>query len=295
MNRRSASATENGLYYALLFATAAHGAMILGLDFDMPAHPPLEPEQSLEITVVRPQQPAKPPEKAQFLADASQEGSGNIEEVAKPTVNPALQAPATVQTALHNQTDPSPPPQPERPEPMAEEPRIAAEKPEAKTPKTDPGESSRRPRVTAQELLANMQKEIASLTAELDQKTRLYAQRPKRKAINASTREHKYAAYLESWRRKVEYVGNLNYPDDARRHKIYGDLILHVAVKANGSVEQIRVIRSSGHSVLDDAAVGIVRLAAPFAPFPPDIKKEVDVLDITRTWQFLRGDRLGSR
>lgn len=294
MSQGSTSTLDNNLYYALLFATAVHGAMILGVDFDVPSPPPREPEQSLEITVVRPQ-PTKPPEEAQFLAETSQEGSGNIEEVAKPTVNPALEAPATIQTALHNQTEPAPPPQPERPEPASEEPKIAAEKPKAQAPKKAPGENSRRPRVTAQQLLANMQKEIDSLTAELDHKTRLYAKRPKRKAVNAATREHKYASYLEAWRRKVEYVGNLNYPDEARRHRIYGDLILHVAVRADGSVEQIRVIRSSGQPVLDDAAVSIVRLAGPFAPFPPDIKKEVDVLDITRTWQFLRGDRLGSR
>ena len=145
------------------------------------------------------------------------------------------------------------------------------------------------------DVLANMKREIEDLTAELDRKTRRYAQRPRRKAISAATREHKYATYLEAWRRKVEYVGNLNYPDEARRHRIYGDLILHVAVRANGAVDQIRVVRSSGHSVLDEAAVSIVELAAPFAPFPDNIKSEVDILDITRTWQFLRGDRLGSR
>ena len=132
-----------------------------------------------------------------------------------------------------------------------------------------------------------------SLTAELDRKTQLYAKRPRRKGINAATREHKYAAYLETWRRKVEYVGNLNYPAEARDRKIYGDLILHVAVRPNGSVEQIRVVRSSGQPVLDDAAVNIVKLAAPFAPFPPDIAAETDVLDITRTWQFQRNNRLG--
>jgi protein TonB len=92
----------------------------------------------------------------------------------------------------------------------------------------------------------------------------------------------------------VERVGNLNYPDEAKRMKLYGDLLLHVSLRADGSVKQIRVVRSSGHKVLDDAAVRIVRLASPFAPFPAEIRKEVDILDITRTWQFLSSNRLFS-
>ena len=91
----------------------------------------------------------------------------------------------------------------------------------------------------------------------------------------------------------LERIGNLNYPEEAKRHKLYGTLILHVAVRADGSVERIRVLRSSGFDVLDQAAVSIVELAAPFAPLPPDIKAETDILDITRTWQFLRSNRLG--
>ena len=295
MNGTSTLSRDNLLYYTLLIATALHGLLLLGLGFDLPDPEAVEPEQSLEITVVRPR-PAEPPEEAQLLAEANQEGSGNIEEVAKPTVNPAVEAPATVQTALRNQTEPAPPPEPDRPEPVNEEPEISAPEPQQeKKTKAEPGEAAPHPRLTAAQLLANMEREIKSLTAEIDRKTALYAKRPRRKAINAATREHKYAAYLEAWRRKVEYVGNLNYPDEARRRKLYGDLILHVAVRSDGSVERLRVVRSSGHSVLDEAAMNIVRLAAPFAPFPPGLKEEVDILDITRTWQFQRGNRLGSR
>jgi protein TonB len=98
---------------------------------------------------------------------------------------------------------------------------------------------------------------------------------------------------MEAWRRKVENIGNLNYPEEARRKKLYGNLLLHVAVRSDGSVERVRLLKSSGHKLLDDAAINIVKLAAPYAPFPPDIRKEVDVLDITRTWQFLNSNRLG--
>jgi protein TonB len=92
---------------------------------------------------------------------------------------------------------------------------------------------------------------------------------------------------MEAWRAKVERVGNLNYPDDARKRQLSGSLILDVALNPDGSVNQITVRQSSGHKILDDAADRIVRLAAPFAPFPDDIRAETDILHITRTWQFL--------
>lgn len=142
-------------------------------------------------------------------------------------------------------------------------------------------------------ILASRSNEIAALAARIEARANAYASQPRRKAISTATRDYKYAAYLDGWRRKVERIGNLNYPDEAKRHKMYGSLILHVAVRADGSVERVRVLRSSGYDVLDAAAIRIVELAAPYAPFPPSIRAETDVLDITRTWQFLRGDRIG--
>ncbi|MGA7981418.1 MAG: energy transducer TonB, partial [Chromatiaceae bacterium] len=149
------------------------------------------------------------------------------------------------------------------------------------------------PAISAGQILASRSLEIAKLTARIEETGTAYANRPRRKAISASTREYKYATYLEAWRRKVERIGNLNYPEEAKRRSLYGNLILHVAVRADGSLEQVRVVRSSGFDVLDEAAVRIVKLAAPFAPLPPNIRAETDILDITRTWQFLSSNRLG--
>ena len=92
--------------------------------------------------------------------------------------------------------------------------------------------------------------------------------------------------YLESWRRKVERIGKLNYPDQARARRLYGSLRLLVAIEGDGTLRDVRVIDSSGHKVLDEAAMRIVRLAAPYAPFPPGMRKQTDVLEIVRTWQF---------
>ncbi|NEX22279.1 energy transducer TonB [Thiorhodococcus mannitoliphagus] len=148
-------------------------------------------------------------------------------------------------------------------------------------------------RVDAAQILASRSLEIARLTASLEARSEAYAKRVRRKSVSASTRELKYASYLGGWARKVERIGNINYPQAAKQERIYGSLILHVAVRSDGSVEHIRVVKSSGYDLLDEAAIQIVELAAPFSPFPPEIAAETDVLDIIRTWQFMRGNVLG--
>lgn len=285
------------LYYAIALAAALHGGLIMGLSFNLPKPPPLALEQRLEITVVRPNPDAAPPEEPRFLAAANQEASGNQEAVAKPTVSPPMEAAITPETPVQEAPEPEPDPGAEPVEASETEPRIVEEAPqaEAQPQEIDPGKAARKPRLNARQLLANLDQEIRNLSAELDYRTELYAERPRRKAISASTKEHLFASYLEAWRRKVENVGNLNYPQEARRNNLYGSLVLHVALRADGSVMSVRVVRSSGEPILDEAAVSIVRLAAPYAPFPPAIREQVDILDITRTWQFLRGNRLMSR
>jgi len=157
----------------------------------------------------------------------------------------------------------------------------------------EPSVQPAHPIVSAADILASRNAEIAALSARLNAASNAYASRARRRAISASTREFRYATYMEAWRRKVERIGNLNYPEAAKDQGLYGSLILRVAVRADGSLESVRVLRSSGQPLLDEAAKQIVELAAPFAPFPPDIAAETDVLDITRTWQFQRNNQLG--
>jgi len=121
-----------------------------------------------------------------------------------------------------------------------------------------------------------------------------YQQRPKRRFVGARAEEYKLARYVEDWRAKIERIGNLNYPEAARSLQLYGSLLLTVSIRSDGSVESVEINRSSGQSVLDAAAVKIVEMSAPFAAFPPDIKRDTDVLHITRTWMFQKGDKLTS-
>ncbi len=129
-------------------------------------------------------------------------------------------------------------------------------------------------------------KKLANIQAKLDEKFNLYAKRLRRKHINASTLENKYANYMERWRRQIEYIGNLNYPDKARYQQLSGHLILEVVLNANGTIRHVEIKQASRYKILDEAALRIVHLAAPFAPFPKNIRKEIDVLHITRTWEF---------
>jgi len=134
--------------------------------------------------------------------------------------------------------------------------------------------------------------EIARLEAEISKSLSLYEKMPKRKFIGARTQEYRYAQYVEDWRSKVERIGNLNYPEAARRQKVYGKLQLTVNIRSDGSIENVEINKSSGQRILDAAAQRIVKLAAPYAPFPPDIRKETDILSITRTWTFTTNDQL---
>jgi len=136
--------------------------------------------------------------------------------------------------------------------------------------------------------------EIARLEAQISKNWDAYQKLPRRKFIGARTQEYQYAQYIEDWRVKVERIGNLNYPEQARRQQLYGKLQLSVSIRADGSLESIEVSKSSGQRILDAAAMRIVRLAAPYAPLPANIVKDTDILTITRTWTFTQSDRLES-
>ena len=136
--------------------------------------------------------------------------------------------------------------------------------------------------------------EIVRLEAQIDKNWDDYQKIPRRKFIGARTQEYRFAQYIEDWRVKVERIGNLNYPEQARQQKVFGSLKLSVSIRADGSVESIEVSKSSGQRILDAAAMRIVKLAAPYSPLPPNITKDTDILTITRTWTFTSSDKLES-
>jgi protein TonB len=135
-------------------------------------------------------------------------------------------------------------------------------------------------------------REMAQLQARISQQWDDYQKRPKRAFVGANVREYAFARYVEDWVTKVERVGNVNYPEAARRQGIYGSLKLTVSIYADGRIEKVEVDRSSGSKILDAAAEKIVRLGEPYPAFPEDMRKKADILSITRTWTFTRSDKL---
>ena len=142
--------------------------------------------------------------------------------------------------------------------------------------------------------LAAMALEMDRLEAQIAKQQSDYEKRPKRKNIGARTKEYRFALYVESWRQKVERIGNMNYPEAAKTQKLYGQLQMTVSIKADGSLEGVEVNKSSGFKILDEAAKRIVELAAPYSRFPEDIKKDTDILSITRTWTFTQEDQVAT-
>jgi periplasmic protein TonB len=134
--------------------------------------------------------------------------------------------------------------------------------------------------------------EMDRLQAQIAKQQDEYQKRPKRKFIGARTKEYRFAMYVESWRQKVERIGNMNYPVQAKAQKLYGQLRMTVSIKADGSLESVVIDQKSNHKILDDAARQIVESGAPYPAFPDDIKKDTDILSITRTWTFTQEDSL---
>jgi protein TonB len=132
---------------------------------------------------------------------------------------------------------------------------------------------------------------IARLEGQIARQMEEYNQRPRKKFIGARVEEYRFAQYVEDWRQKIERIGNLNYPD-AAKGRLYGSLVLTVVIKANGDLERVEVSRPSGQPLLDDAARRIVRMAAPYPAFPEAIRRDTDIIEITRTWTFTNADRL---
>jgi len=261
----------------LFFALALHAMIILGITFGL--HDDPAPENilpTLDITVSNRRTP--PPDEADYLAQTSQEGGGNTTEKVRPSQAIPEQAPAVR-------------PQQATPAPAQVVTADTAETKHHQKDKVSP--ETRDPDVTATDLIERSM-EMVNLNEQLSESMQAYAQRPRHIYVSARTQEFKYANYMSEWVKKVERVGNLNYPDDARRKGLSGKLIMDVIMNADGTVRNISILRPSGHAVIDEAAIRIVNLAAPFAPFPSEILKDADILHITRTWEFSTAHQLKS-
>jgi protein TonB len=272
----------------LMFSGLLHALLVFGVAFTY--EEPAASLPTLDVILVQTRTEEKP-ERADFLANASQSGGGDHDESTRPRQPVSSPVPKPDDGLA-----------PQRQVAMAPKPREATPAPTVRTTGTsdfrversdDQRAVPRIDEISGRELIERSL-EMARLAAEIERQSEAYAKRPKRKFISASTEEYEYAAWMRAWVARVERIGNLNYPDEARSRRIAGDLVLTVAVRRDGTVERIDVIQSSGQPVLDDAAMRIVRLSEPFAPLPRT-RDDVDILHVTRTWQFLPGGVLRNR
>lgn len=282
---------SRALHASIVVSLALH-AGVLTVHFTYPeALRWKAPDTPLEVILVN-AKTKQAPAKAEALAQANLDRGGNTDRDVRastplPVTQPDVPGKSLAQAQrrveeleerqrkLMAQAEPKPAPKVQRHKPPKPKPK-PKEKPATRRSGQD---------------LADLSLAALKLQAQLERRIEAYQKRPRKKFIGARATEYRFAQYEEDWRMKVERIGTLNYPPEARG-RIYGNLRLTVTIRPDGSVAAVELDRSSGLKVLDRAAYKIVHMAAPFAPFPPNIRRDTDLLVITRTWFFGRGDKI---
>ena len=289
------SGPSSRLNLAILLSVIFHAAILFGISFKPFIEEARIARTPLEVILVNSRSASKP-HGANALAQANLDGGGNTDRDRR-AKTPAPSSPNTKNKASEAETD-TLAEKTEHLEQEAQKLMTAAnrEMDAYQSGSQQQGAESPQAAFDATDLVQRSL-EIARLEAQTARDFEAYQKRPKRKFIGARTQEYRFARYVEDWRVKVERIGNLNYPEAARRERLYGDLQLTVGIKADGSLESVEINRPSGKKILDEAAIRIVKLAGQngFSPFPPEISQDTDVLHITRTWAFTHSDELKSQ
>jgi protein TonB len=276
--------------FMIFLSACAHALLVLGVGFTYLTD--ANNEATIEVTLAQYRSQIQPDD-ADFIAQENQTGSGSQHEATVPS-SPFL---SDLNDADINEVRPAPEAQvlnetPEQPN-LTALTSINAEQVIAQ--QRNAPEQEERQALSEQSSSEEISLAIASLQAQLDLQQQAFARQPRKYTLSsASARKSHEASYLDSWRRRVEAVGNINYPVQARQQQVYGNVRMLIALNASGQISETRIIQSSGESLLDQAAVDIVNLAAPFEPFPEELKAEADILEIVRTFRFHEGNTLSS-
>ena len=276
--------------FMIFLSACAHALLVLGVGFTYLTD--ANDESSIEVILAQYRSQIQPDD-ADFIAQENQTGSGSQDETTVPS-SPFM---SDLNDADINEVRPAPEAQvlnetPEQPNLTALS-SINAE--QAVAQQRDMPEQEEKQALSEQSSSEEISLAIASLQAQLDLQQQAFARQPRKYTLSsASARKSHEASYLDSWRRRVEAVGNINYPIKARQQQVYGNVRMLISLNASGQISETRIIQSSGESLLDQAAVDIVNLAAPFEPFPEELKAEADILEIVRTFRFHEGNTLSS-
>ena len=271
------TAQHTRLKHAIIVALLLHAAILMGVSFQAPDTS--QGARQIEITLAtRPGHST--PDDARRLAQADQLGSGSNDAFTEITSAASLPAVAAAQQQQSNdRTDQDTRTHTNTVTTTATATRSASEQESISSAAQLQGISPEVDRLA---------QELAQLEAELSQQTRNMSEEPRVRRLTASSAKRSAdAAYLLDWRRRLEAVGNQYYPEASVRYGIYGDVQLMVVILADGSLEEVKVLSSSGYAVLDEAAIRVVRMAAPYSPFPAELRETTDKLEIIRTWHYL--------
>ncbi|MCP4492452.1 MAG: energy transducer TonB [Gammaproteobacteria bacterium] len=268
------------LGFTLFLALTLHALVVLGVGFTRSSAPDSNALPSLEIILAN-SRSLEPVENPDFLAQVDQAGGGESEEKARPS------APVSANTPLDQHG-------------LADQAREALQKNQLAINKLyfisqqesqhqisqQQQERKQQQKSKSSDKAQQRHRQIAKLQAEIRQMTQAYARRPKVITLTASTKKAVEASYLATWVQKIERTGNLNYPAEARAKQVEGHLRMSVRLNASGNIVDVNITRSSGSSLLDEAARRILRQAEPFASFPQEMQERADQIVIIRTWDF---------
>jgi len=261
-------------------AIATHALLIFGISFALPNFDNVEYKQPpLDIVLAHRISDTKPDE-ADFHGQANQEGGGTLDDTAIPSATedaPILSpTPAQVLEERVAQME----------QRQTGEQNIVTGSGPAIEITSEVDDPDKQKAKELQEQINEQTAKLANIAAPLEMKEQLDAKKSKHRRISASIHESRDASYLDSYRRKIEYVGNLNYSDIGAAVGVYGEVTLAVGLKSDGTIHHIHVEKSSNNRILDDFAQKIIHLSAPFDPFPDEIKKDTEVLEIVRIFTF---------
>jgi len=269
--------------YAFIFAIAVHAVGIFAIGFSQNNH---HKSSSIEVTLAQ-GETSKPDKDTHFFADINQQGSGESTQIKRlsEVQLSALENPSDAQSS------------PEQQEALD---KLEKDKDKQETSKFDLiiSNNSNHQESLSKELqlkydvakerrTSSLSEQIVALHSQITLRSQLLAKSPVTRTITTmSTKSHQDAAYLDNWRKRIVSVGNIHYPTAANEQKIYGRVRLLIAMQADGQVKSIEILESSGKRILDSSAIKIIHLAAPFAPFSPQMRRDTDILEIIRTIEF---------
>lgn len=286
-----ASVTQSDrMSLTFFFALAIHAILILGISFDL-MDSNNDVITTMEITLVH-QRSIEEPEEADYLAQENQLGGGTQQSKSRPSSPFSNPLPIPEEGFAPNSRRAMAPPLIKEAKKQTEIMSVNQSNLRTKSQELKEETTITTKSLTAAQLFERSQ-QIAKLSAEINKLKEAYQQTPKHTWVHgANAKKYRFASYMDAWRAKVERIGNLNYPTVISRKKLTGTLLLDVAINPDGSIHSARISRSSGYRELDQAALRIVNMSAPFPPLTKDILKDTDVLHIPRVWRFQQGSRL---